>query len=1218
MNMMPRLGLAFGLLMSGLVQASTQNITENFTGTTTQNAWESYNACLTAGSSSSPGTQPVLASSIPGCSTKDPFGHTETGGYQGSTSSASFPDPNGKGALRLTNNANNEAGAIISTTPFDASNGVNITFISETYQGDSGGPGGDGADGMSFFLLDASNYDLTSANTYNAKYGTSYNLLSYNPTATNIATVKGNEVVAHLGSFGGSLGYTCSNDNNPYTGIVGGYMGLGIDEYGNYLNGATQNGWNDNTASGLGADGQTPSEIGLRGKGNVSWDWIWANYGPNSPNSSLQIYDSSVWGNQAQVVQNTCATGTLYGYSDNQNGLYQAQDSNGNPIPVNDYTMIPGGFAQLPIQIANESAANRQKATPITYQLQITSLGKLTLTYSINGGAPVTVLYNQDITSNNGNLPPTLYFGFAGSTGGSRNIHEISCFKAVPSDISSTSASLNSQQSGQVQTNTQVYLASYHPVNWWGSLVSDYLVVSGSGTAATVTVASTPNWDATCQLTGSALLPVGTCPTTVGAQNPLTGRVLLTWNPAGAASSAYLPSSSTLKGAPQPFEWTNLTSTQQGTLGNQNELNYLRGVRSKEQSNGGIYRNRTSVLADIQNSSPTWTGGPSAPFTGTWKDALYPSTSMAENSVSYTTFATTYATRLNVVYVGANDGFMHGFRSGSYNSTGGYISTYNDGMEVLGYMPQAIFNNINNTSNKGVIDYSSPSYAHNYFVDATPNTGDLYYKGAWHSWLVSGVGGGGADIFALDVTNPNNFSEVNANSLVIGDWTNLNITCVSDTRAGEAATACGKNLGQTFGQPHILRLHDGNWAIVFGNGLNSSNGSAGIFIMEVNSGSGAMSFRYIDTGNTQGKDGITYIAPADLDGDHITDYIYAGDLLGNIWRFDLTSNTATSWRTSSFTGGSTPSPLFNANLGGVIQPITTKPVLVTGKSYSSQPRMMVDFGTGRLIGSTWNSQATYASGQQYLYGVWDWNMAAWNAMSGSQYASLTAPQSITTSALQTQTISMASGSISSSQILGIRTISSNTVCWQGSTACSSATNNQYGWKVLLPGGVGTANYEQIIYNPTLAYNALFMVNTTIPPINTIYNCQSLYPTGWTMAIDPIYGGVPGGPNNGQSVFSASNNYVFSNTSPIVGVMQNATGSVAAVTISTGSGGSGGTGTPAVLPGTPPKPPKPPSGCSSSTLKVTISNTTSGQAESNTAQTPTSTCQLKRLNWMQLR
>ncbi len=1208
MNLSSLCGRACLLTLLSVGAWATQNITENFTGTSTLNSWESLNACLTAGSSASPGTAPVLSDSIPGCGSKDPFGHTQTGGYQGSTSSANFPDPVGKGALRLTNNANNEAGAIISTTPFDASNGVSITFISETYQGDSGGPGGDGADGMSFFLLDASQFDLTTSNTYNAQKGTVFKLLTYNPDNTNISPINNNEVVAHLGSFGGSLGYSCSNGNNPYTGIVGGYMGLGIDEYGNYLNGATNYSWNDNTASGLGANGQTPGEVGLRGKGHVSWDWIWANYGPNSPNSNLQLFDSTVQGNEASVVQSSCATGYLYAYSNGN--LYQATDNSGNPIPIDDYTMIPNSGQTLPIQIANESAANRQKATPITYQLQITSLGKLSLSYSINGGAPTSVLTNQDITNSNGSLPEQLYFGFAGSTGGSRNIHEISCFKAVPSDIASTSAGLNSQQSGELQTSTQVYLASYHPANWWGSLVSQYLVVSGSGSNTVVSVSPTENWDAGCQLTGSNLLPVGTCPTTVSAQNPLTGRTILTWNPAGAPNSSYQASVSTLKGLGQAFEWASLTTTQKGVLSNQNELNYLRGVRSYEQSNGGTLRNRSSVLADIQNSSPTWVGGPSAPFTGTWQDALYPTATMPENVVAYSGFAGTYATRMNIVYVGANDGFMHGFRSGSYTSTGSYVSTYNDGMEVLAYMPLAVFNNIHNTSNKGVIDYSSPSYAHNYYADATPGKGDLYYKGAWHSWLVSGLGAGGADIFALDITDPSKFSETNASSLVIGDWTAAIITCVSDTRSGEAANSCGKNLGNTFGQPQIRRLHDGNWGVIFGNGFGSSNGSAGIFILEVNSVSGALSFRYIDSGNTAGGDGIAYVATADLDSDHITDYVYAGDLLGNVWRFDLTSNNASLWKASSFTGGSTPTPLMTATLGGVAQPISTKPVLVTGLSASSQPRLLVDFGTGHITGATWNSQAVYASGQQDLYGVWDWNMNTWNAQSKAQYASLSAPQSITTSALQTQTISAASGSISSSQILGIRTVTHNTVCWTGSTACASG-NTQYGWKVLLPGGVGSANYEQIIYNPTFAFNSLFLVNTTIPPVNTIYNCQSLYPTGWTMAIDPLSGGAPGvstTASNGVSVFSTANTYQFSNTVPIVGVMQNATGSYTTFTLQagTGTGGTGGTG------GTT-------SGnTSTGTLNAGVTNTSSGSAITNSFNNVSKPGQLKRLNWMQLR
>src|SRR6202000_1646603 len=71
-----------------------------------------------------------------------------------------------------------------------------------------------------------------------------------------------------------------------------------------------------------------------------------------------------------------------------------------------------------------------------------------------------------------------------------------------------------------------------------------------------------------------------------------------------------------------------------------------------------------------------------------------------------------------------------------------------------------------------LIDYSNPQYGHNFLLDATPGSGDLFYGGRWHSWLVGGLGIGGAAIYALDVTNPSasNFTEGNASSIVIGEW----------------------------------------------------------------------------------------------------------------------------------------------------------------------------------------------------------------------------------------------------------------------------------------------------------------------------------------------------------------------------------------------------------------------------------------------------------------
>ena len=221
---------------------------EDFTGAVSNNPWYFYNgACLTAGTSTVTTTPNV----VPSCMTVKSIYYNEhlTGGFNGTNgASETLPDPVGNGALRLTNGyitpgsgGYNQNGAIVSAgSPFDAGAGVQITFKTVTYRGDSGGAGGDGADGISFFLVDG---------------------------ATDLSAYSG------VGAFGGSLGYTCSNANNDptlrpdgtprgYDGLVGAYIGLGIDEYGNFLNPG------DNTASG---PGYVPNRIGLRGRGNISW-----------------------------------------------------------------------------------------------------------------------------------------------------------------------------------------------------------------------------------------------------------------------------------------------------------------------------------------------------------------------------------------------------------------------------------------------------------------------------------------------------------------------------------------------------------------------------------------------------------------------------------------------------------------------------------------------------------------------------------------------------------------------------------------------------------------------------------------------------------------------------------------------------------------------------------------------------------------------------------
>jgi type IV pilus assembly protein PilY1 len=515
------------------------------------------------------------------------------------------------------------------------------------------------------------------------------------------------------------------------------------------------------------------------------------------------------------AVKYTCKNGYL---SDNNNNAVGSSHTS-----VLDYAVIPNAYKVLTgVTIANEYATGgyaRSNASTLMYKLKITPDGYLSLSYSVNGGSWLGVLTNQSITAQSSAIPANIRFGFAGSTGGGSNIHEVLCFKAASLDTSSSSVATNLKQSAKVTSSSQAYFAYYDPNDWTGRLTANSLNVDTSGN---LTIASTANWDASCVLTG--VLTGKTC-TATGVAGPTTAesptsRVILSWNGSSGV----------------PFEWNGsspaLTTAQQNALdaGDSTQtaarLNYLRGDRSNEvtTSGSGLFRDRDGVLGDIVDSSPTPVGQPVLPYSIVWKDKLNPTTAMAENSgtQTYAQFVTAEATRENIVYAGANDGLLHGFEAGSYTTSNAYDSSTNDGKEVLAYMPAAVVNTIHNSSTVE-LDYANPQYGHNFYVDAPPGDGDLFYQNVWHTWLVGGMGPGGAAIYALDVTTPGNFSESNASSLVIGEWSAANLTCSN-------VTSCANSLGNTYGTPVIRRLHNGMWAVIFGNGFGSSSGDAGIYI----------------------------------------------------------------------------------------------------------------------------------------------------------------------------------------------------------------------------------------------------------------------------------------------------------------------------------------------------------------------------------------------------
>ena len=1256
-----RLSLAIvsALCLSGAAQAQVV-INDTLTGGHSLFNWKALGgACLTAGDGSntpSDGTQytpSTAALTIPACSGLPYYkSSTLVGGMTGT-----LPDAAGQGALRLTNgdtttgtNGNNESGAVVSNFTFPTNSGLQVTWTSVTYGGNAyknshSATNSDnsaynnlsGADGISFFLSDGGTTDKPIAPT--------------------------------VGGIGGSLGYSCSNTNgsttydangnpvtpNGYDGVVNGYLGIGMDEFGNFSNSG------DNTSSGS-SSGQTPGAIAVRGAGHTSWSWLTANYPAYYANASSSGVDP------ATAVRATCKTGLLYNYTGkginvmvpttNYTANYSATktsctknctvttgsitstspiptsktkcDSDGTPdssgshsctytniasvaattsqsvssgsaIPSNvvggayqldyNYPYLTGSTFPQGTYLFNQEAAGstggasnavRGKATAVTYALTITQAGLLTLTYAIaapggSPGTPFTVLNNFDITKSNGPLPASFRFGFSSGTGGGSNVHEITCFKAAPNNTSGSTAGSN-VLSGQVQSDSQVYLAYYHPINSWGALTAQNLAfTAGVGTApGTLSVSSTVNWDAGCVLTGGPCLSqttsAGVEPTVVAPLDNTT-RTILSWNGT--------------KGV--PFEWGSMTSgtnSQQAALtagdstSTSDRLDYLRGSRSKEIASSGPFRDRSSLLGDIVDSSPVWVGPPSLSYDSGFTDQLYPTTPMPEGTTYAAYKSGAAATRTNVVYAGANDGMLHGFRAGYY-SNGSLVQTTNDGKEVLSYVPAQVVSTIHSTTS--ALDFSSPSYSHNFFVDASPAQGDLYYgtPGAWHTWIVGGLGPGGqatangpvsvtisasgvttpdtttpatGTVFALDVTDPSKFAETAAASLVKAEWSSATLNAGTYPCTG-AGTKCGDHLGATYGTPVIRRLHDGTWGVIFGNGLNSAAGTAGIFVVHINSADGSTSsVQFLDTkkGSTSALNGIVQVTAADLDGDHVTDYVYAGDVQGNVWRFDLTSSDSTTWTASS-------APLFTTQSG---QPITSgiavAAVTTAADASNITQRIMLAFGTGQKLPKTLISDSYYPATQQSIYGIWDANMTSWNGKAAAQYqyAALGSPPAIVPGASAAGNLGgLFQHTVTTDATTGARSTDvTATVCWDGTSACTgkNATNLQMGWELDLSVQAATSTTpavaEQVLFNP-LVVGDFFNTNTDIPTIAQALTCSSSKESAYSMGLVLATGGASSGTTTSSGTVES---YFTGYAVGTVGIATQATGTSSAVSASDGS------------------------------------------------------------------
>ena len=258
-----------------------------------------------------------------------------------------------------------------------------------------------------------------------------------------------------------------------------------------------------------------------------------------------------------------------------------------------------------------------------------------------------------------------------------------------------------------------------------------------------------------------------------------------------------------------------------------------------------------------------------------------------------------YVKETNTVYVGANDGMLHAIDA-------------SDGTELFAFIPNSV-----NWSD--LRDLSNPEYLHKYFVDGAIVVSDRVQTPG-KNILAGMLGKGGRGIFTLDVSTPASFAESNVK------W--------------ERTGATDPNLGIVQSKPIIAKLNDGSTALIVSNGVNSDNDRAVLLVYDLESGS---LIKQIDTnvGSTTDPNGLSAPVGWDSDGNGTLDYVYAGDMLGNVWKFNLTGAS------SGWSLANSGSPLFTAtDASGLPQAITS------GLSLAMHPtnyKTWVFFGTGRFM-----------------------------------------------------------------------------------------------------------------------------------------------------------------------------------------------------------------------------------------------------------------------------
>lgn len=266
-------------------------------------------------------------------------------------------------------------------------------------------------------------------------------------------------------------------------------------------------------------------------------------------------------------------------------------------------------------------------------------------------------------------------------------------------------------------------------------------------------------------------------------------------------------------------------------------------------------------LGDIYHSNSVVVGSPSSTFEDDGFNG-FRETSTVKN-------------RSKVVIVGANDGMLHAFDEST-------------GVEKWAFIPNCLWKSSTTTGSAGL---DAMRTAHKIYVDSSPKVADVWFysspddtsksAGEWKTVLVSGLRKGGKTFFALNITDT-------ASPKYLWEF-----PLPTDS------TTYGK-LGQSWSEPAIGRVkiqvtgYSGvyeRWVAFVGGGFDYFNKVGKIFyVLDLQTGTPIWSF---STGMNYSLAGSPTAVDINLDG--YIDKVYIADLGGQLWVFDISANSTTSW-----------------------------------------------------------------------------------------------------------------------------------------------------------------------------------------------------------------------------------------------------------------------------------------------------------------------------------